>query len=149
MQWKTLSLDMRKWQQKREGGREMHCVRTMVGISSATYFLIIFFVPVRPQLAGKPQASILWLSGTQTKPELLTKDLVFFCFRCAKSLSHSEATFALFFPFSPCQTFTSGSLLLLPNVMLLPCIRTPLNGQFDLLGDERGPCVAGGAYLRA
>lgn len=46
---------------------------------------------------------------------------------------------------------TDGVLLLglLPNVMLLPCIRAPLDGQLDLLGDERGPGVAGGAELRA
>lgn len=70
-----------------------------------------------------------------------------------QNLKHSEATFTLFFSsFSPCQTRSRSwqSLLrLLPNVMLLPCVRAPLDGQFHLLRDERRPCVARGDYLRA
>lgn len=73
-------------------------------------------------------------------------------FSGVQNLKHSEATFTLFSPsFSPCQTHScswQSLLMLLPNVMLLPCIRAPLDGQFDLLGDERRPCVAGGDYLR-
>lgn len=70
-----------------------------------------------------------------------------------QNLKHSEATFTLFFSsFSPCQTHSyswQSLLYLLPYVMLLACIRAPLDGQFDLLWNKRRPCVAGGDYLGA
>lgn len=81
-------------------------------------------------------------------------DIVFFVYcRCAKTQKHSGATFRLLVvSFSPCQRNHNSwhsPLDLLPNVMLLPCIRATLNGQLDLLWDESGPRVAGGAELRA
>lgn len=74
---------------------------------------------------------------------------LFFYFSCAKS--HILRLHSHVFPlFSLSDSKCWQSLVeLLPNVMLLSCIRTSLNGQFDLLGNERGPNVSGGAYMGA
>lgn len=128
----------------------MQCARTMVGISSATYVLITLSCPCQTSAGWETTGSYPLAKWYPDQTKTSHQSCIFVCFRCAKSLSHSEATFALCIsPLSLLvRLFTRGSLLLLPNVMLLPCIRTPLNRQFDLLGDERGPCVTRG-YLRA
>lgn len=75
-------------------------------------------------------------------------DKVFLYVLGVQILKHSEATFTrspLSLPVTLIHNSWHSPLDLLPNVMLLPCIRSPLNGQLDLLGDERRPHVAGGA----
>lgn len=135
----------------------MQCARTMVGISSATYFLLSLSLSDL-SWPGEPQTRILWLSDDRTKPELLTRQtkILYFCiFQVCKISNilrlHSHFFFVFLF-LSLSDSFllvAVYSIVATKNVMLLPCIRAPLNGQFDLLGDERGPRVAGGAYLRA
>lgn len=73
----------------------------MQGLWEAFHPLHTFYsacdVSAGPQLAGKPQARILWLSDNRTGPELLTRDLVLLYILGVQNLKHSEATFALFF----------------------------------------------------
>lgn len=89
----------------------------------------------------------LFFGRVVTKGELLIKSCVFL-FLGVQNLKHSEATFTLFlFLLSLLVRVRGDSFEVLPNVMLLPCIRAPLNGQFNLLGYKRWPCVARGDYL--
>lgn len=93
----------------KEGGSEIvQCVRTVRGISSATYFLLSLSWPRQTSAGWETTGSYPLAERQPNQPRTshhADKDLVFLYISGVQNLKHSEATFALFFPsFSPCQT---------------------------------------------
>lgn len=133
----------------KEGGRKRNAVCEDYGGHRIRYILSTQLVSSLSDLSwlgNHRLVSFGWVTTEQTRTShQIDKGLVFLYNLGVQNLKQSEATFTLFFPLS----LLVRLFHVLPKVMLLPCIRAPLNGQFDLLGDERGPRVARGAYLRA
>lgn len=96
----------------------MQCVRTIIGISSATYFLLSLSCPCQTSAGWETTGSypLAERQSNQTRTShQIDKDLVFLYILGVQNLKHSEATFALFF-FFPLSLLvrlilTRGSLL--------------------------------------
>lgn len=95
-------------EETKAGGREMQCVKTTVGISTATYFVLSFSCPSDLSQPGNLRLeSVGWVT---IKPERHWFCILCVYFRCAKSQTFWGYIRTLF-PLSPLRLiFTHGSL---------------------------------------
>lgn len=108
----------------------MQCVRTIIGISSATYFLLSLSCPCQTSAGWETTGSypLAERQSNQTRTShQIDKDLVFLYILGVQNLKHSEATFALFFFFLFLSLSDSFLLVAVSSIVATKCDATSLH----------------------
>lgn len=108
-----------------KGRIEMQCGKTMVGISSATYFVLSFSCPFQTDSQTQKNLHLLadlqpnQIRSCQQKNNCFYVCVCFFLYILGvQNLKHSEATFALFFFFLLFLTLSDSFLLVAVSLIV-------------------------------